>query len=313
MNRSSWFLRRRSKENFAFLVIRFFRAYSVFNGIYEDFKAIERQERGFDGAGLFGRIRDLEEQVIFDIKEKAHALFRKDREDEVAEGPPPGVRAFGLPAATPDSSFADLERALLSRSNGEGFHEDTRYMFSALRRSLVSRSLDAYIGTGFHMFMILRESLYQLEYYAPKYAQEMEQVERIGYLTQRIGYDLDAEEEHELMHIRQVAELCQGIAADTRELASIALERCHSLFLATAEVMRHSIEEAMDNEVLVLNLLQERELVDLVYGPGAADHILDHMFRSVEGPESNGRQKAVRHAQERCGNVEGLALGRPDG
>jgi tRNA U34 5-carboxymethylaminomethyl modifying GTPase MnmE/TrmE len=140
----------------------------------------------------------------------------------------------------------------------------------------------------------------------------MEQVERIGYLTQRIGYDLDTEEEHELMHIRQVAELCQGIAADTQELASIALERCYSLFLETAEVMRHSIEEAKDNEVLVLNLLQERDLVDLVYGPGAADDILDHMFRGVGGPESTGRRKAEKHARERCGNVEGLPLSPPE-
>jgi len=321
--RASWFTARRQKEDFAFLVVRFLRAYARFEEICRDYRAIEEQEQSFAGAGLFSRVRDLEEQIVFDIKEKAHALFRREdrevredrqpREDremrgdrQAQEDRQPRGQGEGARGGSSAGGFWELERALLSRSAQEGLHEDTRGMFQALRKSLVSRSLDAYIGTGFHMFMILRESLYQLESYAPKYAQEMEQVERIGYLTQRMGYDLDADEEHELGHIRQVAELCQGIAGDTRELASIALDRCRVLFRETAEVIRHSIEEAGDNEVLVLNLLREGDLVDAVYGTGAGEEILAHMFRSVQGTGASGRDRALAFARGNCGNVEGI-------
>jgi hypothetical protein len=303
MSRTSWFTQRRTKERFAFLVIRFFRAHSAFQGIYEDYKAVEELQLGFHGAGLFQRVRDLEQEVVFEIKETAHALFRREPPEDAGDADTEGPGGAG---ATTEGTFAELERALLSRNDAEGFQEHTRCLFSALRRSLVSRSLDAYIGTGFHMFMILVESLYQLENYAPRYAQEMEQVQRIEYLTQRIGYDLGEEEEHELRHIREVAQLCQGISEDTRELASIALERCRSLFRETAEVIRHSIEEAAENEVLVLNLLREHGLVDSVYGAGECDAILEHMFRSVQHSGLTGRQAAEKYARERCGNVEGL-------
>ena len=86
MSRASWFMERRTKESFAFLVIRFFRAYSAFQGIYRDFRTIEEQQIGFHGAGLFERVRDLEQKIVFDIKEKAHGLFRRERETAAGAG-----------------------------------------------------------------------------------------------------------------------------------------------------------------------------------------------------------------------------------
>jgi hypothetical protein len=291
MSRASWFPERRRKESFALLVVNFLRSYLEFEGVYADFKRIEGEKKGFEGSGLFERIRRLEEQVVFDVKEKAHTLFR------VPAGGSPGVAAPG---------FAELERVLLKDDGGEADREQTRRMFSALRRSLVSRSLDSYIGTGFHMFMILRESLYQLEFYAPMYAQELEQAQRIIYLTQRVGHELDEEAEHELTHIRRVAELCQTIAGYSRDLAGVAIERCRSLLRETAEVIRHSVEESSDNEILVLNLLRERALIEQVYGPGSSEEILAHMFRHDETRGGSGSEKALAFAMEKCGNIEAL-------
>jgi len=297
MTRAGWFYQRRQKETFAFLVVRFFRAYRLFEGIYRDFKAVEAGGgKDLAAAGLFARIRDLEEGIVFDIKEKAHALFRSDHPDRRGGALLPTGSAPGI---------GELELALLG--GGVDYREETHRVFAALRRSLVNRSLDAYIGTGFHMFMILRESLYQLESYGPEYSREMEQVARIETLTRRVGYDLDDEEEHELGHIREVAELCQGITADARKLSSNAFARCRALFRGTAEIIRHSIEETRDNEVLVLNLLREQELVEAVYGPGEAERILGHMFRSVGRADTSGRQKALAYARKHCGNVESLA------
>ena len=44
---------------------------------------------------------------------------------------------------------------------------------------------DANIGTGFHLFMILRECIYQLEVYVPRYGQELEQAKRLQRLAVR--------------------------------------------------------------------------------------------------------------------------------
>ena len=172
---------------------------------------------------------------------------------------------------------------------------------SALGRSLVDRALDSTIGTGFHMFMILRECLYQLEVYSPRYGAELEQVERLEQLA-----GLGEEEAHELVHIRQIVKHGQGVAAYVRGLAERALERCHDLFLQTAELLRHLIEESGGNEVLVLNLLREQEAVDRVYGKGAAERFFSHMFRKSGKPGTSGLSKALAYARKNCGNTESL-------
>jgi hypothetical protein len=284
---------RRRKEDLAFMVVRFLKAYVLFEGIYEGFREHLSSPSGFEYAGLFARIKTLEETLIFDIKEKAHFLFR-------STGPGEG-------AADPlAASYGEIDRIFLLRQGDLPDKSEARRVFSKLRRSLVAKSLDSYIGTGFHMFMILRESFYQLEFYVPQYLRELEYLDRIEYLTQRMGYQLDEEEEHELQHIKQVVRLCQSIASDTRELAAIAIERCRSLFRESAEIIRHSIEEGSDNEVLVLNLLREESVVETVYGSGASEEIFQHMFRHFDAPGKSGREKAREFARRSCGNIESL-------
>jgi len=178
---------------------------------------------------------------------------------------------------------------------------------SALGRTLVDRALDSTIGTAFHMFMILRECLYQLEVYSPRYGAELEQVERLEGLARRAGSGLGEEEEHELEHIRQIVKHGQGLSTYTRELAEQALERCWALFQQAAELLKHFIESAGRNEVLVLNLLREREAVDRVFGEGGAERLFSHMFRKSGKPGTTGLDKALAFARRHCGNVEALA------
>ena len=285
------YIARRRKEDLSFLVVRFMKAFVLFSELYDEFKAIQSQEGDYQNAGMFARIKKLEQTLVFDVKEKAHFLFRSDRPDE-------GETEIAA------SRFVDLERILLENQDAERIK--AREVFSELRKSLVRRSIDSYIGTGYHLFMILLESVYQLENYVPQYRSELEYLQRIEYLTERIGYQFDQEEEHELEHIKQVVALCQSIASDTQELASIALERCMSLFRETAEILRHWIEEASNNEVLVLNLLKERAVVEKVYGSGSWETILSHMFRTVGGPEESGVRKAESFVRRTCGNIEDL-------
>ena len=292
MNRvQKQYIDRRRKEDLSFLVVRFLRAHVGFFELYEEFKALLGKGADFQNAGLFAKIRNLEQTLVFDIKEKAHFLFRSDwvgTDESEAAG----------------SRFADLERIILESQNAD--RSRARKVFAELRKSLVRRSIDSYIGTGFHLFMILLESIYQLENYVPQYRSELEYLQRIASLTERIGYEFDPVEEHELDHIKQVVTLCQSITTDTQELANVALERCMALFRETAEILRHSIEDASSNEVLVLNLLKERGLVEQVYGAGAWESILSHMFRSADEPGRSGAEKAESFVRRTCGNIEGL-------
>jgi hypothetical protein len=287
------YLERRRKEDLSFMVVRFLRAYETFEGIYDEFQQRQQEELGFKGCGLFEKVKDLEERLVFDIKEKAHFLFR----------PGPANRE---PAAEPE--LAEVEKGLLLGRDVRRDGGEARRALAELRRSLINRSIDSYVGTGFHMFMILRESLYQLEHYVPQFLAELESLERIEYLAQKIGYLPDEEEERELLSLRDVIRFCQTIASDTRELCTIALERCRSLFRESATVLRHFLQESEGNEVLVLNLLAEQELVERVYGTGSCEEILAHIFRKFGRPEQTGVEKAREFALQACGNVEALDL-----
>ena len=94
------YIARRRKEDLSFLVVRFMRTYVLFSELYEEFKELLNKGGDFQNSGLFAKIRNLEQALVFDIKEKAHFLFRSDSNN--AEEP----EAVG-------SSFADLERILL--------------------------------------------------------------------------------------------------------------------------------------------------------------------------------------------------------
>ncbi len=268
------FEERRRKEYLAFLVVKFLKAFISFRGIHDDFHAAA--ERGcLTGCGLFQRVLELQETLAFDLKEKAHYLFRTG-----------GKNGGGVHAAT-----------------GE---KDTHRIIGELRGAIETRSIDSYIGTGFHLLMILGESLYQLDHYTPEFKKEQDQIARVERLAKRAGYTFTAEEMGELERLRTLSEISMKVSAETEELAFRFMQRCNTLFAGTAEVIRHFIEGAGDNEVLVQNLLQNVNLLEKVYGADSAEHIFRVLCRHKKVEGRTGLEKAMNWARQKCGNVTGL-------
>ena len=225
---------RRRKEALAFLVVKFLRAFLRFREIAREFRVAEQAER-LAGSGLFERVRDLEEGLAFDIKEKAHYLFRTSSR-----------QANGARAPAPQSSSPAGD----------------------------TRSIDSYIGTGFHVLLILRESLYQIERYSP-----------------RLGEEAEAERQ---------------LYTETEALAGRMVERCEELFAGAAEALRRFISSTADNEILVLNLLQNIDLLEQVFGAGSAEGIFSDLCRGKRLAGRTGMEKAAAFAKTKCGNVTGL-------
>ena len=68
MNRvQQQYIARRRKEDLSFLVVRFMRVYVEFSELYEEFKALLGEGADFQNAGLFAKIRNLEQTLVFDI------------------------------------------------------------------------------------------------------------------------------------------------------------------------------------------------------------------------------------------------------
>ncbi len=222
------FENRRRKEELAFLVVKFLRAFLRFREIGQAFRAAAETERLAD-SGLFERVRDLEEGLAFDIKEKAHYLFR------TASRQPNGVKPAGPPSGTV---------------------------------AIDARSIDSYIGTGFHVLLILRESLYQIEHYA-------------------------GESEKQLY-------------SETESLASRMVERCDELFGNAADALRRFLTIGDDNEILVLNLLQNVDLLEQVYGAGSAEGIFSDLLKGKRLSGKTGKERAAAYVRAKCGNVTGL-------
>jgi len=271
---------RRRKEQMAFLVVKFLKAYEVYQVIYAQYQAA-KGKRSLAGSGLFDQVRDLEEDFSYDIKELAHSLFRRESrngENGTGEG---GRKA-------PISS------------------EEAREAFHALKRSFESRVIDCYVGSTFHMLMILRESLYQIERYMPEYEREQTQIGRIEPTARQIGYVPTAEERREIGHLHALTDISGKLRKEAEDLSARMTERCRSLFQGTADVLRHLIESSRDNEVLVQNMLQHEDLLDRVYGPGASEAIFHEMCVDLDSTGATGKQLAREFASRRCGNTEAL-------
>jgi len=146
---------------------------------------------------------------------------------------------------------------------------------TATRFSAETRSLDSHIGTGYHLLLILQETLYQLERYGPELEREKD-------------------------------DASVKIASDAEELTRRVMERCRGLFRRTAEVVRAFLTSSHDNEILVLNLIQNRELLDTVYGEGAAEDVLSAICTGPDFHGQSGLERALNYVRERCGNVTAL-------
>jgi len=224
---------RRRKEALAFLVVKFLQAFLRFQEMRRAF--LEAADTSsLATSGLFNRVKDLEEGLAFDLKEKAHYLFR----------------------------------TVWRQGNGSS-HGRAKPSLAA-----EAKSIDSYVGTGYHLLLILRESLYQIEHYAP-------------------GDEGQAESERQLYE-------------ETKALASRMIERCHEMFSDAAQALRLFITNAEDNEVLVLNLLQNIEPLEMVYGPGAAEGIFSDLVKGKRLTGKTGTERASVYARTRCGNITGL-------
>jgi hypothetical protein len=228
----------------AFLVVKFLRAYVLFQAIDKEFESFARAEC-LDGCALFERVRELVIGHLFDLKERAHALFRSER------------------------SAAGSKRP-------------------SARSSSETRSLDSLIGTGYHLALILQESLYQVERYTPELEKEKD-------------------------------ELSARVAAESAELAIRVEERCRAVFKGIAEVVHKFLARAHDNEILVLNLVQNADLLEKVYGEGSAEKIFSAVCTGRDLAGTTAFERALSFVRARCGNITALppapggAAGAPAG
>jgi len=262
---------RRRKEQVAFLVVKFLRLYLSFREI-----AVEFHARSADGTlasgGLFPKVAALAQGLGFELKELAHALFRNGEEH-------PAAALKGREAI--DSMKTTLER----------------------------RFLDSSIGTGFHLLMILVESLYQIERYSPELSMEKADIERVMELARagrRPAARVKPGETADMDSLYALDEISARLAADAADLAHGVMRRCEDLLEATARVIRRFGTSANENEILVLNLLQNRALVEAVYGDGAAETILSELCSDKGLRGRTGVERAVAFVKARCGNVSGL-------
>jgi hypothetical protein len=265
---------RRRKEYLAFLVVKFLKAYDEFLAILAGFEKAVKENRLAE-SGLFRQVRELQDSLGFDMKEKAHYLFRSgQREDD----------------PVPDGA-------------GE---KSTRRMIQKLTTSIETRSMDSYIATGYHLLLILGESLYQLERYTPEFRKEQGQIAEIEKLAEQAGYTFSAEEAVEMEQLRALSDISMKVSAETEELIFRFMVRCESLFKGTAEAIRRFIEGATENEILIMNLLQNIELLEKVYGQGSAEKIFWVLCRHKRVEGQTGLERAVAFAKSKCGNVTGL-------
>jgi len=266
---------RRRKEQVAFFVVKFLRMYVSFREIAEEFH-VRSASGNLAGSGLFDRVGGLAQSIAFDLKELAHVLFRSRNGHDAAEPPAHGAREI----------------------------------LAGMNTVLERRSLDSYIGTGYHLLLILHESLYQIERYSPELDKEKAEIARIMELARAEAPGLPPDQRAELERLRSLDEISAKLARDSAELARVVLTRCEELLKATALVIRRFGVSAKDNEILVLNLLENRDLVEKVYGDGEAEAIFAELCTGPGFKGRTGLDRALAFVRGRCGNVSGLEPGK---
>ncbi len=263
---------RRRKEQVAFLVVKFLHVHVSFKEIAADFRA--RSASGdLSGNGLYRRVRELGNGVAFDLKETAHSLFRAD-------------------------------------AGGRARTRDPRRLLAGMKNSIHGRTIDSYVGTAYHLLLILEESLYQIEHYTPELETEKGEMGRLLDMARAVNTPFSAEERAELERLRALDETTAKLAADSARLAQGVIRRCESLLVGTARVIRDFAAGAADNEILILNLLINRGLVDKVYGKGTAEALLGELCAGRGLPAGTGIERATAFARARCGNVSALEAER---
>jgi len=294
-NFSQSYILRRKKEFLPLLVVRFLRAYDAFNCVQEDFhkNGLVKNVRNAEAESLFSeRINHLEQSLFLDIEAKSRFLFRQ---------------SWGANTKNTEiqSKYDDLI-AYLSFENSPVNNDEVTKTFSQLRKSLLSKALDTNIRKILHILTLLKVNLHELEYYDTEYTQEHEYVVKIESLFTELKRALADNEKHELNHIKEIDKISRKIVNDTENHVKIAMRRCKSLFHETSEILLHVIQESRKNEVLILNLLRERELVDRIYGFKAHERIFSQMYTGMPNLGQTGVEKAVNYCRYNCNNISGL-------
>jgi len=120
--------------------------------------------------------------------------------------------------------------------------------------------LDLVIGSIFHEAMKLRENIYQMEVYRPKYLQYKLKVGKSAY-----------ERDYLQQFERIILKAKQGVAE--------GMEETQSLFQDAVAQLIDLFKESRKNTFLVRFLLENQPLLQKVYGSKKAEEIFDRMFK----------------------------------
>jgi len=253
---SEWRVRN-EREKPGFMFTEFLQAYQEFRGIYSEYERILEQNDGeipFRGHGLFKRIKSLENKFILNIKSDAHFLFRGNGESGIEE------------------RYNRLEELLSS-----GGQEAARPVISELTLELTKERIDQTIGESFHdQLRTLRESLYIVEEYGPRYEREQRHSERLRSIAESKGYELSEEEKRELSHLEQLDERNREGIEKARRNVMESMPALKERFEQIAEVLRHYLLRLTDErtlDVLGKNLKLSRDLVIETYGEEGAKEL----------------------------------------
>lgn len=140
----------------------------------------------------------------------------------------------------------EKSRRIFRQTNHQSFH----------RKEWV---LDLAIGSIFHEAMKLRENIYQLEFYRPKY------------LQYRRGMGSSA---YEKDYLRQFERIISKAELGTME----GMDETRSLFRDTKAQLLDFFKENRENAFLVRFLLENQPLLRSVYGPQGAKGLFGLMF-----------------------------------
>jgi hypothetical protein len=119
--------------------------------------------------------------------------------------------------------------------------------------------LDLVIGSIFHEAMKLRENIYQLEFYRPKY-------HRYRSKTSRLPYEMD------------YLKLFERIISKAQQGVSSGMEECRFLFQDARVQLVDFFRDNRENGLLVRFLLENQDLLRKVYGTKMAKEIFEIMF-----------------------------------
>ena len=125
------------------------------------------------------------------------------------------------------------------------------------------QAFDLIVGTLFHLAMKLREDLYQIEFYGPKFTRLSEK-----------------KEEHQDPH--SLVQQFQGLLSRARSDLEGEMEEMDLLFKESLPPFQDLLREYRENGFLLRFLMEEKGLVREVWGEGALETILDNLY----GPDS---------------------------